>query len=222
MIAQTLHLTLLRHGRSRADDEGVHEGRYDSPLTEVGRVQAQALAEYWRTHPPGFDLAFCSTLARAHETARIITDMLGVPLRPDDLWREWDNGPLAGLPRDEALHRFPLPAFRHDLDPFTIDGGESQAAIRARALLALERVWQTGVTNVLLVSHGGFLNSVLRELTGAGRGWFAFGDTGFATVELSRTSHTAVLTAVNLTPHLSIPVYSCRSSGYGLIAPRAV
>ena len=26
----------LRHGRSLADDEGKHEGLYDSPLTEIG------------------------------------------------------------------------------------------------------------------------------------------------------------------------------------------
>lgn len=39
-----MNLTLLRHGRSRADDEDVHEGRYNSPLTDVGRAQAQALA----------------------------------------------------------------------------------------------------------------------------------------------------------------------------------
>lgn len=130
---------------------------------------------------------------------------LSVPLQPDDLWREWDNGPLAGLPRDEAQRRFPVPAFRHDLDPFTAQGGESQARVRARALLALEWVWQSGAANVLVVSHGGFLNSVLRELTGAQRGWFAFGDTGFATLRLSRTSHTAVMTGVNLTPHLPIP-----------------
>ena len=29
----------MRHGRSRADDELVHEGRYDSPLTDVGRAR---------------------------------------------------------------------------------------------------------------------------------------------------------------------------------------
>ncbi len=33
-----LALTLMCHARSRADDEGVHEGRYDSPLTELGRA----------------------------------------------------------------------------------------------------------------------------------------------------------------------------------------
>lgn len=162
-----LHLTLLRHGRSRADDEDVHEGRYDSPLTDAGLAQAQALADHWRAHPPGFERAFCSTLQRARQTAEVVAGALSLPLQPGDLWREWDNGPLAGLARDEAQRRYPIPAFRHDLDPFTADGGESQAAIRARALLALESVWQSGASNVLVVSHSGFLNSVLRELTGA-------------------------------------------------------
>jgi len=35
-----IYLTLLRHWRSLADDDGVHEGHFDSPLTEMGRAQA--------------------------------------------------------------------------------------------------------------------------------------------------------------------------------------
>lgn len=198
-----MHLTLLRHGRSRADDEGVHEGRYDSPLTDVGRAQAEALSAYWQACPPGFDRAYSSTLLRAQETAQIVTDALHLPLTPTALLMEWDNGPLAGLSRKVALDRYPIPGFRHDLDALTPEGGESQAAIRARALLALELLWQGGGERLLVVSHGGFLNSLLRELLGSGRAWFAFGDTSFATVRLSRSSHTALVTGVNLTPHLS-------------------
>ena len=67
-----LHLTIRRHGRSRADDENVHEGTCDSPLTPAGEAQAAALATYWQAHPPGFDRAYTSTLARAHDTARIV------------------------------------------------------------------------------------------------------------------------------------------------------
>lgn len=106
------------------------------------------------------------------------------------------------MDREEALEKYPIPAFRHDLDPFTQDGGESQAAIRARALQALALVWQGGGEDILVVSHGGFLNSMLRELLGVQHGWFAFEDTRFATLHLSRTSHTVMLTGVNLAPHL--------------------
>jgi len=125
-----------------------------------------------------------------------------VPLTPTDLLREWDNGPLAGMKRDEALQKYPIPAFRHDLDPFTRDGSESRAAVRARALHALELVWNGGGERVLIVTHGGFGNSLLRELLGTPHGWFAFGDTAYATLSLSRASHTAYVTGVNLAPHL--------------------
>lgn len=72
-------LVLLRHGRSRADDEGVHEGRYDSPLTEVGRDQATRLAQRWREQSVQFDRVVCSSLVRARETAEIVAAALTKP-----------------------------------------------------------------------------------------------------------------------------------------------
>ncbi|AZI41556.1 histidine phosphatase family protein [Deinococcus psychrotolerans] len=198
-----LQLTLLRHGRSRADDENVHEGRYDSPLTEAGRTQAQKLAAYWQANLPQFEAAICSSLSRAHETAQIVCRPLGLTPQVSHLWREWDNGPLAGMKHEEAEQRYPMPAFRHDLSPFTADGGESQAQIRARALTALHELWAMPLSNILIVSHGGFLNSVLRELIGSNHAWFEFGDTGFARLRLSRESHTVRVLSVNEQPHIA-------------------
>ena len=40
-MSDNIDITLVRHGRSRADDEVVHEGRYDSPLTGVGCAEAE-------------------------------------------------------------------------------------------------------------------------------------------------------------------------------------
>ena len=47
-LGSAQQITLMRHGRSRADDETVHEGRYDSPLTNVGKAQVHSRAEEWR------------------------------------------------------------------------------------------------------------------------------------------------------------------------------
>lgn len=58
---------------------------------------------------------------------------------------------------------------------------------------------------MLVVAHGGILNAMLRELTGAHRAHFAYGDTASTTVRLSRDSQTAVATGVNLAPHLPDP-----------------
>ncbi len=197
-----LHLTFLRHGRSRADDENVHEGRYDSPLTEAGQQQARALAAHWKVTGTTFDQAWCSTLLRAHETAQIVTGVLNIPLTATDLLREWDNGPLAGMGREGALRRYPIPDFRHDLDAYTPDGGLTLAAFRARVLTALELLWAVPVERLLVISHGGFLNSLLHELIGSRQAWFGFGDTGYSTLTLSRGSHTVSIGGVNLHPHL--------------------
>ena len=61
-----VRLTLLRHGRSCADDENVFESRYDSKLSEVGRRQAADLASEWRNDElRRYDVIVTSPLKRA-------------------------------------------------------------------------------------------------------------------------------------------------------------
>ena len=102
----------MRHGRSRADDEEFVEGRYDSPLTEVGRSQAKRRAEELRSKGIEFDVIIASSLVRASETAEIVGGILEVKVEIDEDWMEIDNGPVAGLPREEAFEKYPLPIFR--------------------------------------------------------------------------------------------------------------
>ena len=199
---EALHLTLLRHGRSLADDEEVCEGRYDSPLTNVGVEQAKKLAAYWQAHPPGFECVVCSSLVRAHKTACIVADALGLEVETSDDWREFDNGPVAGLPFAEAKARYPVPAFRGRFKAFTPDGGESAASLMRRAQCGLERLVQSSLTRALVVAHGGVLNMALRDLLGASRASFSFGDTAFAEVMVRRDADHAVLKSVNRRPHL--------------------
>ncbi|MEM7736916.1 MAG: histidine phosphatase family protein [Deinococcota bacterium] len=202
-VPETLHLTLLRHGRSRADDEGVHEGRYDSPLTEIGQQQAHALAAYWVTQGKRFDNVISSSLCRASETAAVICQALELSYKTSDVWQEFDNGPLAGLARDVALEQYPPPTFRSRYAPFTNTGGETQLAFRQRAQVGLSRLWQSPHTRVLVVAHGGILNEALKELLGVSRGSFAFGDTAFAEVRVYKDQDHARLLGVNLQPHLT-------------------
>ncbi len=202
-MTASLTLTLLRHGRFRVDDERVHEGRYDSPLTEVGERQAVKLAAYWQQNPPGFERVVCSSLIRAQRTAGIIGQALGLEVMPDDAWREFDNGPVAGLPYDQARRRYPAPSFRHRFEQFTEDGGEAYAAFSGRISGALEALFQSDLTNVLVASHGGCLSVALRDLLQApAQTSFAFGDTSSAEVNVSRQSEQVRLLSLNRTPHL--------------------
>lgn len=189
-----IFIHFMRHGRSRADDEGVHEGRYDSPLTDVGRAQVRRRGELWREQGVQFDYIFCSTLLRARESAQIIGDLFGLPVLADEVWMEMDNRPLAGMPIEEAKVRYPRPRFRGPYEAFH-GVGESDWDLHCRAASAVQRLVRQGVGRYLVVSHGGMLNAVLRVLVGAqppinGSGvWFGFGDTGFMRCQYAPAKH---------------------------------
>jgi 2,3-bisphosphoglycerate-dependent phosphoglycerate mutase len=184
-VIEKVSIVLLRHGRSRADDEEVHEGRYDSPLTDVGRAQVRARALGWRDKGERFDLIICSPLVRARETAELVAETLGAPLEADDDWMEVDHGPLAGVPLSELAARFPGLPSRNPYEP-VYGTGESAWQTHRRASAALERILRRGPGAYLIVGHGGILNAALRCVVGAQPPvndlgvWFEFGDTGYA------------------------------------------
>lgn len=189
-----IEVTFLRHGRSRADDEHVHEGHYDSPLTESGRAQATARARDFLSRQYRFDCIIASTLQRAYETATILGNALDVPVEADADWQEMNSGLLAGLPFDVAAERYPPPTFRGPYEPY-VGTGESDWEIYCRAARAVEKVIRRGSGRYLVVAHGGILNAALRSIAGAGpfinRQGIAFclGDTGFARMEYHPDRH---------------------------------
>ena len=158
-----IDLTLMRHGRSLADDENKFEGRYDSPLTDVGRAQATRRAEGWKQVGVYFDQIIASPLLRAQESAQIVATALEAPLELDPGWMEMNNGVLAGLTYEEGDRLFPRPAFRNPYEPIGVTG-ETEYHLHTRAALAVERVVQRGPGKYLVVAHGGILNAALRVI----------------------------------------------------------
>jgi 2,3-bisphosphoglycerate-dependent phosphoglycerate mutase len=192
-----MHLiTLLRHGRSQADDEDRFEARYDSPLTDVGREQARSLVERWRDDPQRkYNLIISSPLKRASQTAEIISDALSMPVELDERWMEIDAGDLSGLPKDEGMKRFPPKSFQGPYDRIADGSGESEAQIHARALLAVESLINLSEERYLVISHGAFLNAVVRMAFGVPiplnrKGvHFRFTDAGFMDLAYNRDNH---------------------------------
>jgi len=187
-------VTFLRHGRSRADDEGVHEGRYDSPLTEVGRAQAERRGQELLAQGLGYRLIIASPLQRAQETAQIVARYLSITVETDTDWAEMDNGPLAGLPLNEAATRYPRSIFRNPYEPIA-GKGESEWGLYNRAGRAVEKVVQRGAGQYLVVAHGGILNAALRTIFGVVP-WgndqgivFRFGDLGYVRLTYAPGQH---------------------------------
>jgi len=201
VVEEQIYITFMRHGRSRADDEQVHEGRYDSPLTDVGRDQVFRRARQWLETRVQFDQIVASTLARACESAEIVGRVLGAPLDLDPDWMEMDNGSLAGLPYHVAEARYPRPDFRNPYEGLA-GSGESEWDLNGRAARAVQSVVRRGPGRYLVVAHGGILNAALRHVVGApvplnGQGiWFEFGDAGYYEVRYTPGKHHWMMRAI--------------------------
>ena len=96
---------VVRHGETEWNAEGRVQGHTDVSLSEQGRCQAQVLGQ--RLAEVAFDVAYCSDLARASETARIILGDRAVPLRPTPQLREYQKGVFEGLTVHEYSKRYP-------------------------------------------------------------------------------------------------------------------
>ena len=98
-------ILLARHGQSDWNAEKRWQGHADRPLTELGRTQAEALAE--RVADIALDAVYSSDLRRARDTAAAVADAQGLEVCELPELREVDVGSWSGLTRDEAAARFP-------------------------------------------------------------------------------------------------------------------
>ena len=154
-----MKLLVIRHGESEADLLDVHEGRADFALTERGHRQAQAMAEYVAANYR-IDRIYASTLTRAMQTARHLSDATGVPISQEADLMEFNNGLLAGLPHKEAAEKYPRVP---DLPPDkSVYGQESLVEFRARAEKMLAKILAEAADSetVAVVTHGGTINQL--------------------------------------------------------------
>jgi broad specificity phosphatase PhoE len=152
-------ILLVRHGLSEWNASGRWQGWADAPLAEVGERQAADAA-----HAVGaVDAVAASDLQRAHRTAEIIAEALGVgPVHVDPGLRERDAGEFEGLTRDEIEERFPGALRTSPVHP---PGAEPLEVLLERALAAVHRLAAlVPGGDVLAVAHGGLIRQVERHL----------------------------------------------------------
>jgi probable phosphoglycerate mutase len=151
-------ILLARHGETDWNRELRFQGRADPPLNEAGRGQARELAD--RLDGWKIDAVYTSPLLRARETAEIVAERLGLPVRVEPAFCEIDVGSWQGLTRAEVEERDPE-AFRS-----WIHGGagwadgESYEQMTERFAAGLDRVAAAHPDGtILLVTHGGPLRA---------------------------------------------------------------
>jgi broad specificity phosphatase PhoE len=166
MTSYPERLLLIRHGETDWNRQQVPQGHVDVPLNQEGRTQAHALARRLQD----WDIAaiYTSDLSRSAETAAILGEALGLVPIPDAAWREIDLGGWVGLSDAELKVRFgdELAAVARGED-VPRGGGETMAAVQARAVEAFEEMRRAHLRQtVALVSHGGTLKALICHLIG--------------------------------------------------------
>ncbi len=176
------NLILVRHGESWGNRDRIFAADpQELPLTELGYAQARAAAH---RIDELFDatLVVSSPFLRAQQTARVIADVVGVPLRTEPDLYERDVGVYRGRSYDSLTQASGYAAHR----PWTWrpEGGESYQDVMARVAPVLDRLARDNPDNdVVVVSHGGVMLSLWAYLTGAWDGAHAPPNCGIVHVE---------------------------------------
>lgn len=160
-------LLLVRHGQSTWNARGLWQGQADPPLSDLGQLQAAHAAKA----VGAVDVIVASDLERAHHTALIISEAIGVgPVVIDPDLRERSAGEWSGLTRDEIEVAWPGYLDAGDRPP----GWEPQDVLLARARAAIDRIHAeyTGA-DVVVITHGGVVYSIEEHL---GEPWSRIGN----------------------------------------------
>jgi len=167
---------LVRHGQTDWNLEKRLQGQTDIPLNDWGRSQAACVGTYFKDH--GLSQIYTSCLSRAHETGSIIAGSLGnLPLDRLDQLGERAYGQGEGYSLEERESLFPSR---------TYPGSESMESVTKRMMTCLKDLaCRHQGESILVVSHGGAINSVLAHLS---QGQIGSGKTKLGSCSISRIS----------------------------------
>ena len=163
---------LLRHAEAEGNAAGQTQGRIDHPLTERGRLQAQAVAGALGHYRPV--ALYCSPATRARQTAAAVGAPLGLEAAVDERLHELDHGDLDGQTIAEIRDEYAdfIERWRDgDIGDLRFPGGETMREAQTRMLAALDEIAARhgsadGFTEVAVVSHNLALKALLARVIG--------------------------------------------------------
>ncbi len=158
---QTLYV--VTHPQSVHHVEGRVGGWYDTPLTDLGRRQAEAIASRLADLTAGQAPSLTSSdLLRCHETAGIIGCHLSLTPRLTPDLREMSCGVAEGQPQAWlAARRLPVPEEGGLDDTGGIKGAESRRMVATRIYRAMDEILADPADCQIIVTHGFALTFVI-------------------------------------------------------------
>jgi len=163
-----MDLYLVRHGETESNIERRYQGWSESPLSPAGIRQAEKAAHFLGRH--NLSGLYCSDLARAFHTARVIGNSSGLKPEVTPLLREINFGRWEGMTYDEIEQQYGDQIRNWLDDPFnrSAPGGETLDQVCARMKSFLEHLEHQANDgqSIAAVSHGGSIRALLFNVLG--------------------------------------------------------
>lgn len=165
-----MKIYFIRHSESEDDILNCYGGSADFMLTDAGRNKVLNFCSTFKNLE--VEKIFSSPLKRAFETAKILSENSGdTPIEVIFDIRELNcYGVMSGVNKDKAKEIFgwllKLPEYKefgYSLGK-TFYGGEDIAEFDARVKNAVENISNSGLNKVAVVTHGGVLISIFKNI----------------------------------------------------------
>jgi probable phosphoglycerate mutase len=155
-----LIVLVARHGETTWNKEGRYQGRQQSPLSELGVRQAQALGEAMTSFEPRIERIISSPLVRCSQTAQASADRLGLKVEIDERLIEIGHGDWEKRIRDEIMASEPENWYLWKNEPskITFSSGDSMHKVVER--------WKSFTSSLpavptLVVTHDAVVRSAI-------------------------------------------------------------
>lgn len=199
-------LYLIRHGETEWNIQNRYQGNTDIPLSFVGKMQAQAIANRMKNFE--IDAIYSSDLSRAYDTAQYIAkekniDVQIIPQLKEINFGEWEGFTISELEKiyGDDYKRFFLEPHKY---PFPGEG--TMEAVQMRIKKALDRItFYNENSKIMIVSHGGILKVLIMSLLNIDLSFyksFWLGNTSLSIID-KKDSDKWVLSLLNDRCHLN-------------------
>lgn len=150
-MARKIHL--IRHGKTRANQENRFAGRSNEPLCRDGREQLVQLAQ--QCSGMGLTALYAGPLLRTRESARIIGERCGLTVHEAAGLIDIDLPHWDGLSKEEIRQCFgdEYPTWLASPHTFHVPDCEDLRAVQQRAVAQVEAIAAAESGSVLLVTH---------------------------------------------------------------------
>jgi probable phosphoglycerate mutase len=162
-------LYLTRHGETEWNVVHRMQGFKDSPLTELGRKQAEWLSTALLAE--SLDIIYASPSPRALQTATIIRGERDLSIETSEALMEMGFGIWEGRIHSEVSTRYPeqWDSFWNHPDEFSLEEAETYSQVQTRAVDKLQEILDKHAgQSVLIVTHTIIVKLLMAYFEGKG------------------------------------------------------